>query len=133
MIKKLGILFGCFSIVIGISAMSAKTQKEEKPQNLKVLPKNISPEALEATMKAFNATLGVKCSYCHTPKTTGERGLDFASDANPKKEVAREMLKMTAQINKKHFKHYEKDGVRMQIGCGTCHNGKAEPTMRILD
>ena len=69
--------------------------------------------------------LGVKCNHCHAPKPNGEKGLDFASDANPKKNIARHMIKMTKQINKKHFNRAY-DGVVYNISCNTCHNGKTE-------
>jgi len=126
--------------VIGISLLAVMTissfttigfQKDEpKPKNLKVLPKNISHEELENTMKAFNNSLGVKCGFCHAPKSNGEKGLDFASDANPKKDIAREMIKMTNKINKKYFKYHDDQGMLKQIGCVTCHNGKSEPEIR---
>jgi cytochrome c553 len=90
-------------------------------------------EDLENTMRAFNAALGVKCGHCHAPKSTGERGLDFASDANPKKDIARAMMKMTNKINKKYFKdNHSEDGALKQIGCGTCHNGQVEPQIRLV-
>ena len=43
-------------------------------------------------MQTFAAGLGVQCSYCHVAN-------DFASDDNPKKEIARTMLRMLKQIN----------------------------------
>ncbi len=136
--KKLytALIFSVAIISFGsLTSMDFKQEQEKeeyKPVNLKILPKNISPEALEGTMKAFNAALGVKCGFCHSPKKNGEEGLDFASDDNKMKDVARYMMKMTTQINKKHFKNHQKDGVLMQIGCATCHNGNAEPEMRAI-
>lgn len=131
--KKTIILSCICSFVIAMSAFTAiDSQKEEaKPKNLKVLPKNISHEELETVMRGFNMALGVKCNFCHAPKANGEKGLDFASDENKYKDVAREMIKMTKGINKKYFKHsYE--GKTTQITCTTCHNGAKEPkTMEI--
>ncbi|MFZ4262236.1 c-type cytochrome [Sphingobacterium sp. HJSM2_6] len=123
--RKILIIFALCGLVVGLSAFQPGNQPE-KPKNLKVLPKNISQEDLEKTMRAFNVALGVKCGHCHAPKANGERGLDFVSDANPMKNVAREMMKMTDKINKKHFKH-EHEGLIKNISCNTCHNGKAEP------
>lgn len=122
-------LFGWFSIQAVDKADQVEDQQYPRPSNLKVLPKDITHEQLDATMKAFNQALGVKCGYCHAPNKNGEKGLDFASDENPKKNVARYMMKMTKKINKKYFKDYKKDGDLMQIGCGTCHNGQASPAM----
>ncbi|SFT16982.1 Photosynthetic reaction center cytochrome C subunit [Sphingobacterium wenxiniae] len=128
--RRILTLMGCVLAIVSISAFTTfEKQEDPRPTNLKVLPKNISSEELEGTMKAFNAALGVKCGHCHAP---GEKGLDFASDANPNKQVAREMMKMTTKINKKYFKNHEKDGVLLQIGCGTCHNGQAEPQMHTI-
>jgi len=120
------------SLVLAISAFTSQpVQEKSKPQNLKVLSKNISDEELTKVMRGFNAALGVKCGYCHAPKSNGEKGMDFASDANPKKNIAREMIKMTKKINKKYFK-YEHEGMIKNISCETCHNGQAEPkTMEI--
>ena len=117
-------LVAVFAVIVGLTAFST-VQQDEKPKNLKVLPKNISHEELDKIMKGFNMSLGVKCNHCHAPKANGERGLDFASDSNPKKDVARYMIKMTNQINKKHFKHEHEGGVK-NISCNTCHNGKTE-------
>ncbi|MVZ60438.1 c-type cytochrome [Sphingobacterium humi] len=123
--NKLITLCTLITLVIGMSAFN-KAYQEDSPTNLKVLPKNISHEDLDKTMKSFNMALGVKCNHCHAPKPNGEKGLDFASDANPNKNIAREMIKMTNKINKKHFKH-EYEGVVKNISCNTCHNGKEEP------
>lgn len=130
--KKLAVIGGFFAAIFAISSFTTFDAQEEgpKPTNLKVLPKNISAEELEGTMKAFNKSLGVKCGHCHAPKSNGEEGLDFASDENPKKDIARDMIKMTNKINKKYFKYHDDEGMLKQIGCSTCHNGQAEPEIR---
>lgn len=65
-------------------------------------------------MRAFQAALGVKCQYCHVEG-------DFASDDNPKKEIARKMIVMAHEINSKF-----PDG-KMHVTCYTCHRGATEP------
>lgn len=125
--KKITFFGLIIALVLGISAFTSQpTQENSKPKNLIVLPKNISDEELTKVMRGFNAALGVKCGYCHSPKSNGEKGMDFASDSNPKKNIAREMIKMTKKINKKYFKH-EQEGVVKNISCETCHNGQAQP------
>ena len=132
--KKFAVIGLALLAVISISSFTTLDlqQEDPKPKNLKVMSKNTTSAELEATMKAFNLALGVKCNHCHAPKTNGERGLDFASDAKPNKDVARQMMKMTNKINKKYFKNHSYDGMLKQIGCGTCHNGKAEPEIRLV-
>lgn len=130
--KKTSVVCCFLILVFAISSFTAiESQKDKsKPTNLKVLPKNISAEDLEATMKSFNKSLGVKCGFCHASKPNGEVGLDFSSDANPKKDIARQMMKMTNKINKKYFAHQDGEKVLTQIACITCHNGKTEPGIR---
>lgn len=125
--KKITFFGVIIALVFTISAFTSKSvQENNKPKNLKVLSKNISDEELNKVMRGFNAALGVKCGYCHAPKSNGEKGMDFASDSNPKKNMAREMMKMTKKINKKYFKHEHQSLVK-NISCETCHNGQAQP------
>ena len=65
-------------------------------ENLQVLPDSISGEALTQMMRGFGTALGVKCGHCHV---RGEGGMDFASDAKPHKQIAREMIRMVVEIN----------------------------------
>lgn len=123
------IILSCIAlIVLTISGFTNNGYfaKQNKPVNLKVLPKNISDEELTKVMQGFNAALGVKCNHCHSPKDNGEKGLNFVSDANPNKDIARSMMKMTKKINKKYFNEPH-EGVIQNINCNTCHNGNAEP------
>ncbi len=83
------------------------------PKNLKI----IAPADVMPTMRAFTASLGVKCQFCHVEG-------NFASDDNPKKDVARKMLTMTKEINSANFT----DG-KMHVSCYTCHRGAEEPKM----
>ena len=113
-----------------VISISQDNEDDEKATNLQVLPKDIGSDDLDHIMKAFANSLGVKCSYCHAPKSNGEKGLDFASDDNPKKDIARFMIKMTNEINANYFKDHRRDSLLLQVGCMTCHNGKAHPQMR---
>ena len=83
------------------------------PVNLKVLKVTTREEA-EQIMRTFASGLGVQCSYCHVQD-------NFASDDNPKKEVARRMIKMIQKINADF-----PDG-KMHVSCYTCHRGETEP------
>lgn len=81
------------------------------PKNLRVLPAGTN---LQQTMGAFRAALGVQCTYCHV---AGE----FDSDDNPKKNMARNMIRIAADINAGF--HDGKD----HVTCYTCHRGEAQP------
>lgn len=131
--KKILTLLGCAVVIFSISAFTKAdidTEQPRKPENLQILPEDISSDDLMDVMRSFNYALNVKCGYCHAPQKDNVEKLDFASDENPMKDVARYMMKMTQEINDNHFKDHKKDGVLMQIGCQTCHNGHPDPVMR---
>src|SRR5579864_438339 len=119
-------------ILVTLSALPALPQASwswpEKPSNLKVLPKDWSGDRLRPVMIGFTRALGVRCSYCHK----GEEGkplatYDFASDANPNKDRAREMLRMLGDIND-HLKKIQPSGdQRVNMWCDTCHRGRPRP------
>jgi len=71
------------------------------PQNLKVLPKNLTRQQVTALMRTFTTALGVQCTHCHagTPPQ-----LNYAADEKPTKEVARKMIHMVMHINDEHLK-----------------------------
>jgi tetratricopeptide (TPR) repeat protein len=100
----------------------------EKPSNLQVLPKDWPGSKLQPVMIGFTRALGVRCSFCHK----GEEGqplstYDFASDQNPNKDRAREMLRMLADINADLKKIQPSGDQRVNMWCGTCHRGRPRP------
>jgi len=126
--KKVAVVIAVFAVTI--IGMAATRPPGEGPKNLKVLPKNISHEDLDKVMDNWKAALGVKCGFCHAPSADStSHHLDFASDAKPEKNIAREMYKMTGKINKKYFKFNKDDqGVVIPaISCVTCHRGNPHP------
>jgi hypothetical protein len=88
-------------------------KQQPNPTNLKVLKVSTGAEVSQI-MRTFTAGLGVQCIYCHVQG-------NFASDENPKKEVARQMIRMSQVINSNF-----PDG-KMRVTCYTCHRGEAEP------
>ena len=83
------------------------------PKNLRILPADTN---IQQVMGGFRTALGVQCTYCHVQD-------DFASDENAKKSMARNMLRVTADINARF-----PDGQR-HVTCYTCHRGEAVPRM----
>lgn len=115
-----------------LSFRMAPQPKREGPTNLKVLPKNIDHASLMAIMHNFTKALNYHCGDCHAASATDPKDMNFASDANPKKEVARHMMKMMMKINKKYFKvkgafadNYV--NAKYDITCYTCHHGNEHP------
>jgi len=83
------------------------------PKNLKIL--KVQGRELGTLMRSYTVALGgVRCDFCHVAG-------DFASDDNPKKEIARHMISMVMDINSKV------PDVKEQVTCFTCHHGDAMP------
>ena len=98
--------------------------------NARVLPADIGADRLRGTMVAFTAALGVRCSFCHVGGDEiplAER--DFASDVNPKKDIARAMMRMTWQLNRDTLPAIA--GItQTQVSCFSCHRGTVTPALR---
>lgn len=89
--------------------------------NLTVLPATMTPQQLRGTMVAFSRALGVDCQHCHV-------GRDFASDANPKKGIARAMMRMTWTLNNTTLP--EIGGLNQaRVSCYSCHRGAVTPAL----
>lgn len=121
--------FLVIAVMISLVAMSFIDTDPPRFQNLKVLPKDTDKHQLDSVMDHFTAALGVKCNFCHVRLNDEQKNWDFASDDNHHKKIAREMMKMTAKLNKKHFDVKSRDGWQsnLSVTCYTCHNGKPEP------
>lgn len=96
------------------------------PTNIKALPKDITGDQVIKQMRQFTGDLGVECEFCHARNPETKRN-DFASDANPVKEKARVMIKMTADINTKYLAELGSRTSTDPVTCGTCHRGSAMP------
>lgn len=125
------ILLG-FAVLVLMFSFSAQAQDDwtwpDKPKNLQVLPKDWPGSRLSAPMRGFTSALGVRCSHCHV----GEEGqplstYDFASDDNPNKGRAREMLRMLGHINEDLQKIEPSGDKRVNMWCHTCHRGRPRP------
>lgn len=105
--------------LVGTLSLLSAVALADGLKNLQVLPKSTSKEEIKQIMKSQAKALGVECDFCHDVP-------DMASDKNPKKLVARQMMKMTAEINQ-HWLKGLKDADKHPVGCATCHRGKEVP------
>lgn len=128
------------AILVALGASSDyKSDSNSKPgegfKNLKVLPKNISDDALDSVMSGWSISLGVHCNFCHARKADStKRGLDFPSDKKEEKEAARNMYKMTAYLNSTFFnwKNSTRPDTIHYVVCYTCHRGTHEPDAKVF-
>ncbi len=70
-------------------------------------------------MNIMTASLGVNCQFCH-------EGTDFAKEAVGHKDIGREMIEMTFDLNKRHFEGRE------EVTCFTCHRGQKHPAATVM-
>jgi cytochrome c553 len=87
-------------------------------------------------MHGWAKALGTQCDTCHQEDPVkkmpnGHPALNFADDSKKEKETARQMVKMTIDINKNYTSVVDssrsKDPQAKLVGCGTCHRGQVDP------
>lgn len=107
-----------FALMLSFS--SAQAQAPAPPaapsmwKDLRVLPKEISKPELKSIMKTMSKSLGVDCDLCHKEP-------NMEADT-PNKKIAREMMQMTAELNKKY-----RPTTNGKVTCFTCHRGDKRP------
>jgi len=79
-------------------------------------------------MRVYERQLGVECEFCHFRDPATKRN-NFASDANPMKDRARVMMKMTASINTDFLTQLTDPKPEHPVDCGTCHRGMSKPAV----
>jgi tetratricopeptide (TPR) repeat protein len=118
------LLIAAALLLSGAGAALAGVPKEFT--NLKVLPKDVGKRQLLDAMKDFTQALGQRCEFCHVQKIEGDfDSIDWASDENKHKNVAREMMKMANTINSDLLP--ESDEGKLRVKCVTCHRGLKNP------
>jgi len=101
--------------------------------NVKVIPRTTPVLQVIGTMRNITTALGVRCPFCHV----GQEGqpleqFDFAKDEKPPKLVARQMMSMVVEINRRldtlpKHEHEHEQGEHVQVTCMTCHRGVTRP------
>ena len=102
--------------------------------NTKVIPRGTPVIEVVGMMRNFAGDLGVRCQFCHV----GQEGrpletFDFASDDKRTKLVARQMMRMLQEINRRldtipaRMVAGGTPAARVQATCGTCHRGVSRP------
>jgi tetratricopeptide (TPR) repeat protein len=122
----------CIGLTLAVAVLvcgSARGEFPDKFTNLKVLPKEISKQELQATMRGFAFALGVRCEHCHVEKKAGGGDYDFPADDKQAKKTARVMLQMVDRINRDYIgKLAQRDASPLiHVECMTCHHGLTRP------
>src|SRR5258708_3679594 len=108
-----------FTGYAGFATQCARAQSAE-PKTTEQVYKNITQlkgapaDQLVPSMQFIASSLGVECAFCHVQ---GKPELDD----KPAKKTARDMMAMTAAINKNSF------AGQRQVTCYSCHHGSSHP------
>lgn len=115
-----GLLFA--ALTYSQNRQQAQTRAEtagQKFKSIKVL-NEMPADQMGKVMNMMAASLGVNCKFCHAANDG-----DYEKEGIEHKDIARQMLRMTFEMNKNYF-----DG-RAEITCATCHQGKPMPQSAI--
>ena len=93
----------------------------QKFKNIKVL-KSVPADKLVPIMHQWNASLGVRCDFCHDIQTTSSgQHVGWEKDTKPMKDMARKMAVMTQKM-------FQSDKLlKGRASCFMCHHGRPEP------
>lgn len=121
-----------FTLAALLLFTASASEAQRAPQNLQVFPKDTPRSELIPMMRDFSFATGLRCENCHYD-AGGEgnfRDIDFASDANPMKEKARFMIRMTRNLNEFVLPMVpNRSEPGFAITCKTCHRGQAKPKL----
>src|SRR5437867_11792965 len=99
-------------------AQEQTVAQEGREKNIKLLG-DLPASQLIPVMNYFAASMGRRCNFCHV---NNQGQWDYASDAKPEKNTAREMIKLVLDTNK------TLSGLKLDpIACYTCHRGRNSP------
>ena len=118
----------CFagSLCVGLSTLLCGQQPPAAPPAAGGPPAG-GPSDLRTIMRQYAGALGVECEYCHAAADPVTHREDRASDANPEKDKARDMIRMTNDLNTKYLAQLSWRTDTDVISCGTCHRGQKHP------
>jgi tetratricopeptide (TPR) repeat protein len=114
-------------LLLAVFALPAGSQ-DDKPKNLKVLPKDTSEDQIHTIMRGYAGALGVGCDYCHV--RNADHSFEFDKDDKRAKLVARDMMRMTMDINAHVLANLkDRPAPAVNVECMTCHRGLTRPRM----
>ncbi|MBI4502269.1 MAG: c-type cytochrome [Gemmatimonadetes bacterium] len=128
MMRLIAIGFALLSTVAPLVAQAPGRFPPDSLLNTQVIPRSTPVMEVVGMMRNFALDLGVRCQFCHV----GEEGLpleqfDFAKDQKRNKLVARQMLRMMNDINRRLDTLPGLSGAAVPVTCRTCHRGISRP------
>lgn len=118
----------CVAALLGPATLVAQKFPPDSLVNTQVIPHGTPVMQVIGQMRNFSFALGVRCQFCHV----GEEGqpldqFNFTSDQRRTKLVARQMMRMVAEINRRLDTLPGRTPPGLQVTCNTCHRGTNRP------
>jgi hypothetical protein len=119
------------ALIAGAAPLAGQAPGKWPPDSLintKVIPRSTPVMQVVGTMRNITGALGVRCQFCHV----GEEGMplerfDFAKDEKRTKLVARQMMQMVEEINRRLDTIPGRTSPSLEVTCATCHRGTNRP------
>ena len=127
----------CLALATLSAAAAAQVPDKFPPDSLvntKIIPRSTPVIQVVGMMRNISGDLGVRCQFCHV----GREGqplsrFDFASDEKRTKQVARQMMLMLQEVNRRldtipgRATPTPTPTPALQATCATCHRGLSRP------
>ena len=119
------------AVLLVAGAASAQAPGKFPPDSLvntKVIPHKTPVTEVLGMMRNFTTDLGVRCPFCHVG-TEGApiASFDFPNDEKRTKLVARQMMLMLAEVNRRVDTLPGRQSPGLVATCATCHRGVSRP------
>ena len=96
--------------------------------NVQVFAKNTPVVQVWGNMRNIAFGLGVTCTFCHVGREDAPlEQIDFASDEKRNKLVARQMMRMMQEANRRIDSIPARATPAVSVTCATCHRGVSRP------
>jgi hypothetical protein len=119
------------AIVVSTLPLTAQAPGKWPPDSLintQVYPKGTPVTQVIGAMRNFSFGLDVRCQFCHVGREDQPlTQFDFASDEKRTKVIARQMLRMMQDINRRLDSLPQRGTPAIQVTCMTCHRGLSRP------
>jgi len=128
MVRLARLVAVCALLANALGAQAPGKWPPDSLVNTQVIPHSTPVIQVVGMMRNFAGNLGVRCQFCHV----GEEGMplerfDFAKDEKRTKLVARQMMRMVQEINRRLDTLPGRPTPGLQVTCATCHRGVSRP------
>ena len=117
-------------LVLAASPLPAQVAGKFPPDsliNVQIIPKTTPVIQVIGQMRNITSALGVRCQFCHVGEGNALERFDFASDEKRNKVVARQMMRMVGEINRRIDTIPQRRDPPVPVTCLTCHRGIMRP------